>query len=50
MKYKRIEIYVGWTCNQRCTYCMEFPNMERNWNKKITKYDILKKLIKYKKR
>jgi MoaA/NifB/PqqE/SkfB family radical SAM enzyme len=29
---------------------MEFPNMERNWNKKITKYDILKKLIKYKKR
>jgi len=24
--------------------------MERNWNQKITKYDILKKLIKYKKR
>ncbi len=50
MDYKRVEMYVGWTCNQKCTYCMEFPNMERNWNKKVTKYNILKKLIKYKKK
>ncbi|MDD2870377.1 MAG: radical SAM protein [Candidatus Gracilibacteria bacterium] len=50
MNYKRLEIYVGWTCNQKCTYCMEFPNMEKNWTKKVTKYDILKKLIKYKKK
>ncbi|MDD2892121.1 MAG: radical SAM protein [Candidatus Gracilibacteria bacterium] len=28
---------------------MEFPNMEQVWNKKVSKYDILKKLIKYKK-
>lgn len=49
MEYKRLEIYVGWTCNQKCTYCMEFPNMEKNWNKKVTKYEILKKLIIYKK-
>ena len=49
MNYKRIEMYVWWTCNQKCTYCMEFPNMERQWTKKITKYNILKKLIKYKK-
>lgn len=49
MNYKRLETYVGWTCNQKCTYCMEYPNMEQAWNKKITKYDILKKLIKYKK-
>lgn len=49
MEYKRIEIYVWWTCNQKCTYCMEFHNMERQWTKKITKYEILKFLLKYKK-
>ncbi|MDD3302445.1 MAG: radical SAM protein [Candidatus Gracilibacteria bacterium] len=49
MNYKRLEIYTGWTCNQKCTYCMEYPNMQQAWNKKVTKYDILKKLIKYKK-
>ena len=49
MDYKRIEIYVWYTCNHKCTYCMEYANMERLWNEKITKYDILKKLIKYKK-
>ncbi len=49
MNYKRLELYVWWTCNQKCTYCMEFPNMEKNWTKKVSKYDILKKLIKYKK-
>lgn len=49
MNYKRIEMYVWWTCNQKCTYCMEFSNMEKTWNKKVTKYEILKKLIEYKK-
>ncbi len=49
MIYKRLELYVGWTCNQKCTYCMEFPNMEKRWTKKVTKFDILKRLIKYKK-
>lgn len=49
MSYKRLEIYVWWTCNQKCTYCIEFANMEKTWNKKVTRYDILKKLIKYKK-
>ncbi len=49
MKYKRLELYVWWTCNQKCTYCKEFANMEKSWSKKVTKYDILKKLIKYKK-
>lgn len=48
MEYKRLEIYVWWTCNQKCTYCMEFPNMEKAWNKKVSKLDILKKLLKYK--
>ncbi|MFA5917167.1 MAG: radical SAM protein [Candidatus Gracilibacteria bacterium] len=50
MNYKRLEIYVGWTCNQKCSYCMEYPNMEEVWDKKVSKYDILKKLIKYKKK
>lgn len=35
MEYKRLEIYVWWTCNQKCTYCMEFPNMEKAWTKKF---------------
>lgn len=47
--FKRLEIYVWWTCNQKCTYCMEFPNMEEKWKKRVTKYDILKYLLKYKK-
>jgi len=50
MKYKRVEMFVWWTCNQKCTYCMEFPNMEKNWDKKVTKYDILLQLLKYKKK
>jgi len=49
MSYKRIEMYVWWTCNQKCTYCCEFPHMEETWTKRVTKYEILKKLIKYKK-
>ena len=49
MDYKRIEIYVWWTCNQKCTYCIEFEHMEETWGKKLTKYDIIKLLIKYKK-
>jgi hypothetical protein len=28
---------------------MEFPSMEDVWNKKVTKQDILKTLLKYKK-
>lgn len=48
MEYKRIEIYVWRTCNQRCTYCMEFPDMQRQWNNKVSKSEILKYLIKYK--
>ncbi len=49
MSYKRLEIYVWWTCNQECTYCIEFPNMKEAWSKKVTKYDILKQLLKYRK-
>jgi len=49
MNFKRLEIYVWWTCNQKCTYCIEFSNMEQAWDKKVTKYEILKKLLKYKK-
>jgi hypothetical protein len=28
---------------------MEYPTMEELWQEKVTKFDILKKLIKYKK-
>lgn len=48
-EFKRLETYVGWTCNQKCTYCMEYENMEEAWNKRITKIDIFKTLMKYKK-
>ncbi len=50
MDYKRLETYVWHTCNHKCTYCMEYPNMKMVWNKKVTILDVLKKLIKYKKR
>lgn len=46
---KRLEMYVWWTCNQKCTYCIEFPYMEKSWKNVVTKYSILKNLIKYKK-
>lgn len=49
MNYKRLELYVWWTCNQKCTYCIEYENMEFAWKKKVSKLDILKNLIKYKK-
>lgn len=49
MDRKRLELYVGWTCNQRCTYCVEFPNMEKAWKNRVTTRDILKKLILFKK-
>jgi len=48
MNYKRLELYVWWTCNQKCTYCMEYENMQEAWLNKVTKYDILKQLLKYK--
>lgn len=48
-KIKRLEIYLWWTCNQKCVYCSEYSTMEFLWNKKVSKYDILKILIKYKK-
>jgi len=49
MEYKRLEIYLGWTCNHKCIFCVEMPTMVKMWNKKITNLEILKKLIKYKK-
>lgn len=49
MENKRLELYVWWKCNQKCTYCNEFHTMEQVWNKIVTKFDILKNLLKYKK-
>lgn len=48
MERKRIEMYVGWTCNHQCVYCMEYPNMIKQWKERISAADILKLLIKYK--
>lgn len=48
MNYKRLELYVWWKCNQKCTYCMEYPTMEKSWFTRVSKYDILKTLINYK--
>lgn len=49
MTYKRLEIYLGWTCNHKCVFCVEYPTMEKMWNYKVEEREILKKLIKYKK-
>lgn len=48
MNYKRLEIYTWWKCNHKCIFCIEYPNMEKAWNKEITKEYIMKKLLKYK--
>lgn len=49
MQYKRLEIYTWWKCNHKCVFCIEFPNMVKTWDKEVTRHDIMKKLIKYKK-
>jgi len=48
-KYKRLELYLWWKCNQRCIFCIEWINIEKYSQKKISNSEILKKLIKYKK-
>lgn len=48
-EYKRFEMYLGWTCNHKCIFCVEFPTMDRMWKKVISNKDVLKKLLKYKK-
>lgn len=50
MTYKRLEIYLWWTCNHKCIFCVEFPTMEKMWSVKVTHKELLKKLIKYKKK
>jgi len=50
MDYKRLEVHVWWTCNQNCTYCIEMQNMEQAWNKRVSKYEIIKTLVKFKKK
>lgn len=49
MEYKRLEIYTWWKCNHKCIFCIEFPNMEKTWDKIVTREEIMKKLIKYRK-
>lgn len=48
--YKRFEMYLGWTCNHKCIFCVEFPTMDKMWNRVISNGEVLKKLITYKKR
>ena len=48
--YKRFEMYLGWTCNHKCIFCVEFPTMDKMWNRVISNQEVLKKLIQYKKR
>ena len=49
MNYKRLEMYLWWTCNNKCLFCIEMKTMEKMWNKIITNSEVLKTLIKYKK-
>lgn len=50
MNYKRLEIYTWWKCNHKCIFCIEYPNMEKAWKNDVTKEEVFKKLIKYKKK
>lgn len=47
--YKRLEIYLWWTCNNRCLFCIEMVHMDRLWNTKVSEAEVLKSLVKYKK-
>ena len=49
MNYKRLEMYLWWTCNNKCLFCIEMETMDKMWNVKVSESEILKKLIKYKK-
>lgn len=49
MNYKRLEIYLWWKCNYKCIFCIERRFIDQFYNEKIEEYEILKKLIKYKK-
>ena len=48
MNYKRLEMYLWWTCNNKCIFCVEMKTMEKMWKTKVTEAEIFKKLIKYK--
>lgn len=48
MWYKRLELYLWWTCNNKCIFCVEMPTMVKMWDKKVTNSEILKKLLIYK--
>jgi len=49
MEYKRLEIYLWWTCNNKCIFCIEMKTMEKMWKVQVTEKELLKKLIKFKK-
>lgn len=49
VEYKRLEIYTGWKCNHKCVFCIEFPNMEEAWDKEVSRFEMTKKLIKFRK-
>jgi MoaA/NifB/PqqE/SkfB family radical SAM enzyme len=48
MQNKRLEMYLGWTCNHKCQFCIEMPTMDVMWDRVITEREVLKKLIKFK--
>lgn len=47
---KRVEIYLWWTCTNKCIFCVEDSNIKKFWTKKISKNEVLKNLIIYKKK
>lgn len=48
-KYKRIELYLWWKCNQKCFFCVEMPIMEKHWNHIISNEEIMAKLLYFRK-
>lgn len=43
-------MYLWWTCNHKCIFCVEFPTMDKMWRRVITNQEVLKRLIQYRKR
>lgn len=50
MKYKRLEIYLGWKCNHKCIFCIEMEKITKYFTYEISESEVLGILIKMRKK
>lgn len=49
-KYKRLELYLWWKCNQKCFFCVEMPIMVKHWDHVISNEEMFVKLVSFRKK